>query len=874
MELSVIIDCDDDDALLQLEEKIRGEAAGERLVEIIPVHGAKDSLARRYSDGFNQSSGKYVCFIEASGKYSEGTIARFLALEKKEDLLYCVRPAFHNPKGKKVYYLSKKYKGMIDLNRTPQFVNLCLGSYFLPRKFITEGFFKEGLTKESLLYGLIGLLGKERRYFYLPGDAYIFKTAAFDGYNYPEQFHKEWYAETIDKEFRLLLENNAGSRIVQHCLYYLLTVRFLCNWNTRDNGILNEQELAVFFASVKEFLLKIDDDIIIQGVQFGPEKLETAMRFHLLSYKYQNDPARIKHAYSPDKHVATFNNTIISLGENSLYLTDINYKNGELVFDGKLENSYFMDKNKLKVYVYINEKRIDAVPNNIYSLSKYFGMSASKAYTFQIKINESLFEDGCSIRAYYSHDGNEYSIPFGFGKIYSRINSVIRNSYWKFGSWIMQCAKEKGKQIIKIKKADVKAHAAAELKLLFSYFVSLLKEKDLLAGRALYLRILYWLTRPYFARRYIWVTYDQLFKGGDNGEYFFRYVADHADDDKVLPYYIINRSAPEYPGLKKKYGRNILEFQSMRCKLMALHADLIFATRVGVYQSFGISGKFEKLVGDLCNAHIICLQHGLTIQRIAQYQNRLFDNTQAYFLVSPLEKENIMHEAYGYSEGMLYETGAPRYDGLVSKDARQILIAPTWRRSVTAGTNTRGSMHEYSQNFKSTEYYRIYNRLINDKRLMEEAEKTGYSLIYVIHPILSPQINDFECKSHVRIVPGSEVNYEQILSESSLMITDYSGIQFDFAYMRKPVVYYHPDSLPPQYDSSVYDYPSKGLGPVCRNHDDLIETILNYMKNNCKIDQAYKQRIDSFFYFNDRNNCKRAYDSAVKYMKGNLTLTR
>ena len=55
------------------------------------------------------------------------------------------------------------------------------------------------------------------------------------------------------------------------------------------------------------------------------------------------------------------------------------------------------------------------------------------------------------------------------------------------------------------------------------------------------------------------------------------------------------------------------------------------------------------------------------------------------------------------------------------------------------------------------------------------------------------------------------MSYEKILRESDLMITDYSGVQFDFAYMHKPVIYFHPDELPPSYDEGAYKYETMAL---------------------------------------------------------------
>ena len=64
----------------------------------------------------------------------------------------------------------------------------------------------------------------------------------------------------------------------------------------------------------------------------------------------------------------------------------------------------------------------------------------------------------------------------------------------------------------------------------------------------------------------------------------------------------------------------------------------------------------------------------------------------------------------------------------------------------------------------------------------------------------------------MKIVTALETSYEKILTESSLMVTDYSGVQFDFAYMRKPVVYFHSPKLPPHYQEGGFSYETQGFG--------------------------------------------------------------
>jgi CDP-glycerol glycerophosphotransferase (TagB/SpsB family) len=157
--------------------------------------------------------------------------------------------------------------------------------------------------------------------------------------------------------------------------------------------------------------------------------------------------------------------------------------------------------------------------------------------------------------------------------------------------------------------------------------------------------------------------------------------------------------------------------------------------------------------------------------------------------------------------------------------------------------------------------------LINDKKLIEHAKEFNYKLIYLIHPILSPQIKDFDTNEYVQIIPGAgNVSYEKMLSEASLMLTDHSGIQFDFAYMRKPLVYYHPDSLPPQYEEGGLKYETMGFGPVCKNHEQVVDALCKYMAKDCVMHEEYKERVEKFFAFNDHKNCERIYEAAVSYI--------
>jgi CDP-glycerol glycerophosphotransferase (TagB/SpsB family) len=264
---------------------------------------------------------------------------------------------------------------------------------------------------------------------------------------------------------------------------------------------------------------------------------------------------------------------------------------------------------------------------------------------------------------------------------------------------------------------------------------------------------------------------------------------------------------------------------------------------------------------------VVCIQHGLTIQKIAQYQNRLADNTQLYCLASPYELENVSRPIYGYKPDALKMTGLARYDGLTNRDQKIILITPSWRRNVIL--SSVGSVRRpHNDNFRQTDYFKIYNRLINDQTLIDCAKRSGYRVIYLLHPVMSEQINDFDRNDYVELIAATgDMSYEKILCESSLMVTDYSGVQFDFAYMRKPILYYHPDDLPPPYDEGGMSYATQGFGPICTTHEQIVSALCDAMERGCTTQEEYIRRADDFFAYDDHNNCQRIYDAVHGWLE-------
>ncbi len=669
---------------------------------------------------------------------------------------------------------------------------------------------------------------------------------------YGPQFEKRWYQEDLE-DFLLpyIRRKSPAGKDVQKQVFYSLTLRFFMNLNDKEKFALDEDEIQRFFACTRKILSYIDDDVIAARKEY--RKLPTSFTYLFLKEKHGGDlDLSVVRKEGKDRYM--INGQWLETDFVDTRIQAVNYWEDTLTIDGEVRGDFFIDDIEENYHVLVNGKRIPVIKVEAYNIVKVFGQAVLRFYQFRFAVPRKMMEKKTVIEfEAVIRDGNVIKTPLELRKPAARLIES-RWSYYAFGDRML--VKKKNRLVITgcrpsgIFKRECAMAAKA--------FLNVKNVKD--RWQMLFLRICYWLTRSQDNRKKIWIFFDKLYKAGDNAEYLFDYCCRNAADVRCC--YIVNKDSADYARLRKKYGKRIVAFESFRQRLMVLRADMIFATHAKVLKLCGFSGNYQKYFRSLLRARIACIQHGLTVQDIAQFQNRIKDNTSLYFCASKYEIANLKRPIYGYDGSELKLTGCPRYDGLVNDDRRQILISPTWRRNVVITGNKAGTAKAYNPQFKHTRYFELYNRLINDERLLKAAEKYGYKLVYLIHPTLSSQAGDFDTNKYLTILPAaSDVSYEEMLTQSSLMVTDYSGVQFDFAYMKKPVLYYHPHELPPHYEGTVYRYETMGFGPVIPEHDMLITELCSYMADNCRMKEKYARRVEDFFAYTDRQNCRRIYET-------------
>lgn len=830
-----------------------------------------ENEAQAYNRALKELSSDYAVFARPGDVFGSHFFMNALkaAGENKpyvfaSPMRFCINPVYSRYKYINRTNVLPQYENtVVDIRLNPSFLQFEIDGNII-RSDVLKQYPADDSLRYEYFHDVMIRLQKDHPTYYAMGKANFntFMPLSDDSAYFVPSNHIEWYKQSID-EFLLplaereTLPDGTLPYPIQYYLMYAVSSRFLANQNNRNKRNMNEEELQEFFAACKKVLNLLDDSMVLDAGKYKALGYfeETAEMFYMLKYD-QTLETMPQHLSEGNEDIALdcADVAVVRMQGQRVGLHVLDYSDGKLLLDGSFRRVFNLEN--ITLYAVWNGKRIDLEDIDRYSLTKFFGISAFKKFTFHLElpIDDARAKQKLSFFAEYKH--THVPLQYSFLHHWAKFTLNPEGSYWRFNKYMATIVENRD---IIIEHASASKTLKRELRYLPRVFME--------SGRTFITRIQYWLTRPFYKHKRIWLMYDKLYKGGDSCEYLYRYCKDKHDG--VTRYYIIDKNTSDYKQMKKD-GLHPVKTGSLKHKMAFLNADIALITNSQCFPFNGYSLDKSRFIRDLCNFPTMCLQHGLSVQKCAMAQQRIIDNTRMYFIASKYEEKNLNHHAYAYKDtGILKMTGIGRYDGLINNDQKQILITPTWRMyNAMPVTTSEGEQRSYNPEFKTTVYYRIYNDLINNQKLIETAKRTGYAIKYLLHPILSAQVDDYTPDPYVEVISSvGDMSYEKILTESSLMVTDYSGVQFDFAYMKKPVVYFHPDELPAHYDDGGFFYDTMGFGEICTTSDMLVDTLCDYMENGCRMKPEYIARVDDFYHYDDHNACARIYDEIMKFQK-------
>ena len=700
------------------------------------------------------------------------------------------------------------------------------------------------LINNILLINPIMGVVKEAKYYYR-------KRNDFSSALQNKQNSLNFYFEAIYSVFGYLINTSISlyNKIVPF-IQFLIGYEFLFRIQSLSYKYLDSNNFKKYIFLIEDIIKQIEDKYILEQ-----RILSYKYKIFLLSKKYHKD---LRNEIKFENNSLIYLNHILINFNNEqsiVSLKILELQNDKLYI--KATDNLWMKKENYFYFCKIGNKTIfpKYVENSNDNFFTLYGLTEKgRIIIFEIPIklsNETLI-----LYFYLSYLNNNIEIFPSLG-FFTHIPD-INNGYYIIDKYIIKYI-EKHLLIFKYyKKLEISSEK------LYSYELKKAKKFNLIKLRKKYFKHRNKVKNDKAAE--IWLINDEIDRAGSNGEYFFRYLK-FKNPDFIKPYFVILKNCSDYKRLKKLEG--IVDIYSNSYKKLFLRSNKIISS---VYNSWAFNPfkKNHKYIRDLFHFDIIFIQNGILKDDFSKYISKIDKNFYLITTSSKREYKEILKINYGYNDCDIILTGMPRFDNLyrlkkVINIERKILIIPTWRKYIKNSRDLISYENRYSNIFKFTKFFKFYNELINDKKLLFNMKHYNFTGIFCLHPFFKSQWIDFQKNELFSI--NENCNYQELLLKSFLLITDYSNIFFDFGYLAKPIIYTHFDYAnyrTEHYKEGYFDYNKFGFGPICKDIQCTIREIIFELENNCLLRKKYLKRIKKFFAYFDDNNSKRVFQEILK----------
>jgi glycosyltransferase involved in cell wall biosynthesis/CDP-glycerol glycerophosphotransferase (TagB/SpsB family) len=319
-----------------------------------------------------------------------------------------------------------------------------------------------------------------------------------------------------------------------------------------------------------------------------------------------------------------------------------------------------------------------------------------------------------------------------------------------------------------------------------------------------------------------WILIDRDTQADDNAEHLYRYIKQNSLKENC--YFALRKSSSDWDRLKIE-GFKLLNFGSADFEEKLKSCDKIISSHLDRYinnyfgDEYGYTKKF------------IFLQHGVTHNNLTDWFNSK-KNLQCVVATSNQEYSSFVYgDTYKLTSKEVILSGFPRHDSLLNSlnTDNVILIMPTWRKNLVGSTIGDGNERILNSKFMDTEYAKSWYNVLHDSKLKSLALEFGYEVIFAPHANICPYLERFNVPSYIKIWTknSSDLSIQNLFQKSKFMVTDYSSVAFDMAYLGKQVIYYQFDkkdffSGSHIFKKGYFDYEIHGFGPIVSSHNDLI----------------------------------------------------
>lgn len=782
--------------------------------KVFSQENAGGSAARNF--GIENAKGKYIMFLDSDDTLTSGTVKSvtdfFDAKYDQVDLvtykLLKVKNNVKFPPNNRYNYLTKT--DVYDLNQYPYISqtnmniavknknNICFDvslAHAEDQKYITEvlsGKMKIGFVENAL-------------YQYNIRDDSVSGSSSYAFYFW-ESVVTNYYEKLFDK-----YENNVPKYIQGMFLYD-------SNWKIRRDQFFPYHYEGIEFQNavdkLENILKKINADTILKH-----PTIDYYHKFFLL--KLRKSPITV-YADNNSVQMLLDNKTIHQERAITIVITQLKVYNNKLKIFGHLKSPIFSFIDKPVLYIVVNGERqgIEVFESTASRYKTKLKTNKFWGFYFNLDLDKDL-----DINFIVEIDGFCYNTKFYFMP-FTSVNIKLDFSEFTTDDGIVSVKDS----IIYFRLASLESRKEVN------------RKKDEIVCKKAPVLYNYRLAKNESPSAKIWLYYDCKNVQKDNG--YYQFMHDIKMQDGIERYFISNND--ESIDLSENNNR-VVKFGSNKHKKLFVNADKIITAYIENNNIYPFSNWEMELLTDILQYEIVYLQHGILHASTPWKYTPEALQIDKIVISSYFEEKNFT-EKYNFEKDSIIKSGMPRFNYInrAEKPKNRILFAPSWRNYLIK-PQVNNYWEPEKDKFIKSDYYFFFNQFLNSPKLEKILAENDLYLDFKIHPIFNAYLHLFEhSNEHVSFVEGT-VNDE----EYAAFITDFSSFVFDFAYLKRPIIFFVPDYL--QFKSGMGSYREldlpfeKSFGKLVTDLDSAIDELTHIINHGFVAETVYKERMDNFF---------------------------